>query len=289
MEPAGIVAAADGGPFSAVDSVFFAHSIAPMTCVRLSLIVLIALGALAMTDPATAQSQNERDPVYWDVHDPDRPTPPVVDPGPAPSKPAPVPEDAVVLFDGTDLSAWEQPDGSSAGWSVQDGAMVVEPESGSIQTKEGFGSVQLHVEWMTPADVEGEGQDRGNSGVFLMNTYEVQVLDSYQNETYADGQAAAIYGQYPPLTNAMRPPGEWQTYDIVFHRPHFDEDGTLVRPARMTVYHNGVLVQDHVTLTGPTAYQDRPPYDAHATALPIGLQDHGAPVRFRNIWLRELD
>jgi hypothetical protein len=257
-------------------------------CIRsLAVLSILALGAFVMTAPVSAQ--NARAPVYWEVHDPDRPTPPVVDPGPAPSDPAPVPEDAVVLFDGSDLSAWEQPDGAPAGWRVQNGAMVVEPGTGSIQTKNDFGSVQLHVEWAAPSPVEGEGQDRGNSGVFLMNTYEVQVLDSYQNPTYADGQAAAVYGQYPPLANAMRPPGEWQTYDIVFHRPYFADDGSLVRPARMTVYHNGVLVQDHVTLTGPTAYQDRPPYEAHASALPIALQDHGAPVRFRTIWLRRLD
>lgn len=258
-----------------------------MTSVRLFFLALLALGLLPMTSPVAAQ--NERAPVYWDVHAPDRPTPPVVNPGPAPSAPAPVPEDAVVLFDGTDLSAWEHPDGSPAGWSVQDGAMVVEPGAGSIQTKEDFGSVQLHVEWAAPAEVEGDGQNRGNSGVFLMGAYEVQVLDSYQNETYADGQAAAIYGQYPPLVNATRPPGEWQTYDIIFHRPHFGADGSLVKPARMTVYHNGVLVHDHTTLTGPTAHQDRPPYGAHARALPLRLQDHGAPVRFRNIWLRRLD
>lgn len=248
---------------------------------------LLTFGLLAMPHDATAQ--NDRHPVYWEVHDPDRPTPPVVDPGPAPAEPVPAPDDAVVLFDGTNLDAWETPDGEPAGWTVENGYVEVEPGAGNIQTKEDFGSVQLHVEWAAPEEVEGEGQERGNSGVFLMGRYEVQVLDSYENPTYADGQAAALYGQYPPLVNASRPPGAWQTYDIVFHRPHFDEDGTLVRPARFTVFHNGVLVQDNVELTGVTAHQDRPPYEAHPHRLPLLLQDHSDRVRFRNIWLRELD
>jgi hypothetical protein len=151
-----------------------------------------------------------------------------------------------------------------------------------------FGDVQLHIEWATPSPARGSGQARGNSGVFLMGRYEVQVLDSYQNRTYPDGQAAAIYGQYPPLVNASRPPGEWQTYDIVFRRPRFDANGALVSPARMTVFHNGVLVQDDVELTGPSGHQSRPPYERHADRLPIRLQDHGDPVRFRYIWVREL-
>jgi hypothetical protein len=161
--------------------------------------------------------------------------------------------------------------------------------AGAIQTVRSFGSCQLHVEWATPSPAVGQDQDRGNSGVFLMNTYEVQVLDSYNSKTYADGMAAAIYGQYPPLVNASRKPGEWQTYDIVFHSPHFDADGTLIAPARMTVFHNGVLVHDHQELTGPTAHKARPPYKAHADRLPLSLQDHAHPVRFRNIWLRELE
>jgi len=249
-------------------------------------LLLLALGIAAMAHDAAAQ---HRHPIYWPVHDPDRPTPSVVDPGPAPAAPAPAPSDAVVLFDGTDLSAWEQPDGSPAEWTVQDGYVQVAPGTGSIQTKEGFGSVQLHVEWASPEEVEGEGQERGNSGVFLMGRYEVQVLDSYENTTYADGQAAALYGQFPPLANASRPPGTWQTYDIIFRRPHFDEDGTVVKPARVTVFHNGVLVQDNVELTGPTAHKDRPPYEAHASRLPLQLQDHSDLVRYRNIWLRELE
>ena len=251
----------------------------------LRLFLLLAFGlALSMTTHA-----QPRNPVYWDVHDTTRTRPPVVDPGPAPAEPRPAPDDATVLFGGDDLDAWEHPDGSSPEWVVRDGYFQVEPGAGAIQTTEGFGDVQLHIEWMSPPSIEGDGQGRGNSGVFLMGTYEVQVLDSYENPTYADGQAAAIYGQYPPLVNAMRPPGEWQVYDITFRRPHFDEDGNVVKPAVLTVYHNGVLVQDHVELTGPTGHYERPPYEAHAARLPLRLQDHSNPVRFRNVWVRELE
>jgi 3-keto-disaccharide hydrolase len=146
----------------------------------------------------------------------------------------------------------------------------------------------LHIEWASPTPATGEGQERGNSGVFLMGRYELQVLDSYDNITYADGQAGAIFGQYPPLVNASRPAGIWQSYDVVFHRPRFAPDGHVVSPARFTVFHNGVLVQDNVSLVGPTAYQRRPPYAAHPDRLPLGLQDHSMKVRFRNIWIREL-
>ena len=155
-------------------------------------------------------------------------------------------------------------------------------------TRRGFGDVQLHIEWATPAPPAGEGQERGNSGVFLMGLYEIQVLDSHEDTTYADGQAAAMYGQVPPLANASRPPGVWQSYDIVFHRPRFAADGSVATPARVTVLHNGVLVQDNVMLSGPTAHQRRPPYAAHPDQLPIHLQDHGSPVRYRDIWIREL-
>jgi hypothetical protein len=167
--------------------------------------------------------------------------------------------------------------------------MEVVPKTGGIRTVKGFGDCQLHVEWMAPSPAVGTDQDRGNSGVFLMDLYEVQVLDCYGNTTYADGMTAAIYGQYPPLVNACRPPGEWQTYDIIFHRPHFDKDGKVLSPARMTVLHNGLLVHECDILTGPTAHKARPPYVKHADKLPISLQDHGHPVRFRNIWLRELE
>ena len=160
---------------------------------------------------------------------------------------------------------------------------------GTMTTRAPFGDVQLHVEWMSPNPPHGEDQDRGNSGVFLMGQFELQVLDSYGNVTYADGQAGAIYGQYPPLVNVSRPPGEWQSYDVVFHRPHFDASGKVTAPARFTVLHNGVLVQDNVALVGPTANKQRPPYVAGPDRLPISLQDHGHPVRFRNIWVRDLE
>jgi hypothetical protein len=200
----------------------------------------------------------------------------------------PAPSDAAVLFDGRDLSGWQVADGGPAKWKVENGYMEVVAKTGSIRTKTGFGDCQLHVEWAAPAVVSGEGQERGNSGVFLMDTYEVQVLDCYDNKTYADGMTAAVYGQFPPLVNACRKPGEWQTYDIIFHRPRFDASGKVTSPARMTVFHNGVLVQDNVELTGPTAHKARPPYKAHPDKLPLSLQDHGNPVRYRNIWIREL-
>jgi hypothetical protein len=166
--------------------------------------------------------------------------------------------------------------------------MEVVAGTGGIETIRSFGDAQLHVEWASPAPPKGEGQDRGNSGVFLMGRYEVQVLDSYGSATYPDGQASAIYGQYPPLVNASRAPGEWQTYDIVFRAPRFDAQGKLLSPARMTVLHNNVLVHDNVTLTGPSGHRQRPPYVVHPDKLPISLQDHDHPVRFRNIWIREL-
>ncbi len=224
----------------------------------------------------------------WGVHDTARPMPPVVDPGPA-GPPASVPADAVVLFGGQDLSGWTSAKGEPAKWVVRDGYMEAVKGAGAIRTAREFGSCQLHVEWATPSPAVGSGQDRGNSGVFLMNTYEVQVLDSYQSTTYADGMAAALYGQFPPLVNASRKPGDWQTYDIVFHAPRFAADGAVVSRARMTVFHNGVLVHDNQELTGPTAHKARPPYKAHAARLPLSLQDHAHPVRFRNIWIRELD
>jgi hypothetical protein len=162
------------------------------------------------------------------------------------------------------------------------------PHSGFIHTRQPFGDCQLHVEFAEPVPAVGESQERGNSGVFLMGLYEIQVLDSYQNKTYADGQASGVYGQFPPQVNASLPPGQWQMYDIIFHSPHFDQDGKLLRPARFTVLHNGVLVQDNVELSGPTAHHQRPPYKATPDKLPLSLQDHGNPVRFRNIWIREL-
>lgn len=239
----------------------------------------------------TATAQDSRNPADWKIHDLERPKPEVIVPA-SPSTQDNVgraPSDAVVLFDGTSLDAWQTSKGEPAAWKVENGYFEVVPGEGGIETRQGFGDVQLHVEWAAPDPPVGEGQDRGNSGVFLMGQYEVQVLNSYENETYADGQAAAVYGQYPPLVNAMSPPGQWNTYDIVFKRPRFDETGALTQPATVTVFHNGVLVQDHEELTGPSGHYSRPAYTAHADALPISLQDHDHPVRFRNIWVRELE
>lgn len=249
-------------------------------------------GVLCLIACEVFQGQNrtmDANPAHWKIHDVDRPQPPIVDPGkPIAKQPTSPPSDAVVLFDGKDLSKWISGDGAAARWKVGNGYMEVVKGGGGISSRQGFGDCQLHVEWRTPIPITGEGQERGNSGVFLMGIYELQVLDSYQNKTYPDGQAAAVYGQYPPLVNASRPPGQWQTYDIVFHRPRFDSSGTLLQPARMTALHNGVLVQDNVVLTGPTAHKERPPYTQHADKLPVSLQDHGDPVRYRNIWVREL-
>lgn len=226
----------------------------------------------------------------WKIHDLTRPVPPVVTPGTAstPDTAGQPPSDAVVLFDGKDLSHWLEKDGNAAKWKVESGYMEVVPKTGEIHTKEAFGDCQLHVEFREPTPPKGQSQERGNSGVFLMGLYEIQVLDSYENKTYADGQASAVYGQYPPQVNASRAPGEWQAYDIIFHRPHFDASGKVIQPARVTVLHNGVLVQDNVELTGPTAHGERPPYQAGPDKLPLALQDHGNPVRYRNIWIREL-
>lgn len=256
---------------------------------RSSLTVAIIFNLIISSGcPKASQQKSGGEPTKkWKIHDPERPLPQVVYPGPA-APPFPAPSDAVVLFSGKDLAQWSDGKGGPAAWKVEDGNLEVAPKAGSIQTVQGFGDCQLHLEWATPVPATGEGQGRGNSGVFLMNTYEVQILDSCDNRTYADGMAAAVYGQYPPLVNACRPPGEWQTYDIIFHRPHFDSRGRLIREARMTVIHNGVLVQDNVELLGPTAWKKLVPYQSHPDKLPLSLQDHGSPVRFRNIWIREL-
>ncbi len=200
------------------------------------------------------------------------------------------PADAIVLFGGNDLNAWvSERDGSFPKWNVEDGILTVAPRTGGIKTKEAFGDVQVHIEWRAPSEVVGNGQGRGNSGFFFMGKYELQILDSYDNETYSNGQAASIYKQHPPLVNAMRAPGEWNTYDAVFTAPRFNEDGMLISPARITVFHNGILVQNNVELKGPTEYIGIPNYVAHPEKLPFHIQDHSNPVSFRNIWVRKLD
>jgi len=209
----------------------------------------------------------------------DLPEPAVVDPGGM----GRAPSDAIVLFDGRDLSQWRNADH----WTVKDGVATVGVGQGGITSKRAFGDCQLHLEWAAPSVVEGSGQERGNSGVYLQERYEIQVLDSYQNKTYADGMAGAVYGQYAPLVNASRKPGEWQSYDIVFEGPRFDPRGKLLKPALVTVLYNGILVQNHVGIKGDTG-GDTPSYTPHPEKMPIHLQDHGCPVRYRNIWVREL-
>ena len=207
------------------------------------------------------------------------PTPPVVKPGDKCGEP---PSDATVLFNGRDLKNWK----NGENWKVEDGVIV--SGKGAVTSQEQFGDCQLHIEWATPSKVVGSGQGRGNSGVFMMGIYEIQVLDSYENETYADGQAAAIYKQTPPMVNVTRPPGEWNTYDIFWTAPKFDKDGSLQSPAYVSLMHNGVLVLNHFALLGDTPFHRPPQYNAHPSQGPISLQDHGNPLRFRNIWVRPL-
>ena len=213
-----------------------------------------------------------------------QPVPRVVTPGVGSAAPS----DAIVLFGGRDLAEWESVNGGPARWTVGEGAFTVVSGTGGIRTKRAFGDVQLHIEWRAPARVEGSGQDRGNSGVFFQQQYEVQVLDSHDNPTYVNGQAASVYKQHIPLVNASRKPGEWQSYDIVFRAPVFAEDGSVRTPASLTVFHNGVLVQDRVEVKGITVYRGTPYYQKHEPKLPLMLQDHGSPVSFRNVWIREL-
>lgn len=226
----------------------------------------------------------------WHVHDPGRPQPKVVAPAAAGTG-TQAPADAIVLFNGTDLSKWKSGNGQPSGWVVEDGAMKVPPRGtaggGDIVTRDEFGDMQLHLEWRSPAEVKGNGQGRGNSGVIIMDRYEIQVLDSYNNPTYPDGQAGAVYGQTPPLVNASRPPGEWQTYDILWTAPRFKE-GQLETPASVTVLHNGIVVQNATPLLGATLHRDLGRYTAHPVTAPFRLQDHGDSVAYRNIWVRPL-
>jgi hypothetical protein len=248
-----------------------------------ALLLLVASVAIAQAPAPTPPP----DPEGIKQHDLDREQPVLVTPG---ATPGAAPSDAIVLFDGKDLKAWKkQGKDEPAGWKVENGYMEVVKGAGAIETLQAFGDVQLHVEFMTPTPPTGESQGRGNSGVFFGGSrYEVQVLDSYQNKTYPDGQAGALYGQFPPLVNASRPPGEWQSYDIVFEMPRFAASGAVEKPARATVFHNGVLVQNAKELIGPTTNKVRTPYSAHPESLPISLQDHGNPMRFRNVWVRRL-
>jgi Domain of Unknown Function (DUF1080) len=223
----------------------------------------------------------------WHIHDSRRPQPAVVTPGAAAANPLPPPSDAIVLVGtGNDLSAWQMTDGSPATWSMKNG--ILETGKGLIRTKREFTDFQLHVEFATPAQVKGDSQGRGNSGVFLLGKFEIQVLDSYRNPTYPDGQAAAMYGQYPPLVNASRPPGEWQAYDIIFTAPRFTSGATPEKPAAVTVLHNGVAVHNATPFWGPTTHRRIDPYTPDNAKGPIGLQDHGNPVHYRNVWIRPL-
>lgn len=213
------------------------------------------------------------------------PVPPVVDPGE--NHYIDPPEDAIVLFEGSDMSSWESSNGGEVKWEITDGAVTVKPGTGDIQTKEHFGSVQLYIEWKSPLNMEHKGQDRGNSGIFLQNRYELQGLDAWENPTYVNGMAGSIYKQYPPQVNPAKRPGEWESYHISYLAPEFHEDGTLKSPARITVIWNGVVVQNNVEIKGNTEYIGLPEYQSHGKA-PIRLQDHNSKVSYRNIWIREL-
>ncbi len=243
----------------------------------------IALGAFnsAQAEPLEIVTKYEAPTIV--LPSPDK-EPAIVTPGTAGSPPA----DAIVLFDGKDVSKWQDMKGGDTKWVVENGDMISVKGAGYVRTKEEFGDFQLHVEWATPSEVHGDGQGRGNSGVFLHGLYEVQVLDSYNNKTYFHGQAGAVYKQHAPLVNVCRPPGQWQTYDIVFHGPKFDKDGKLTNPATVTVLQNGVLVQDHSMILGETSHDKPAKYKAYSGKGPLALQDHGNPVHFRNIWIRPL-
>ena len=227
----------------------------------------------------------------WHVHDSDRPRRPIVVPPTASSQTQQglPPSDAVVLFDGSSLDQWRSRSGGEAAWTLMsDDRMEVAPGAGDIETRDHFGSCQLHVEWRAPTEIRGESQGRGNSGVFLLGLYEIQVLDGFENPTYADGEAASIYGQYPPLVNACVAPGIWHSFDVVFETPEF-EDGNLSRPAYLTVFHNGLLVHLRQKLQGPTLHRGLAEYTKeHGPKGPLKLQDHGDKLQFRNIWIREI-
>ena len=250
--------------------------------------VLAIVGVVALGAWVIAQEQPSAGGGGYEVHDMKRPQPALVTPA-APDQAGKPPSDAIVLFDGKDLSKWKsKKGGGDAEWKIENDYMEAARGKGDIQTKDEFGDVQLHIEWMAPAEVQGKGQGRGNSGVFLMGLYELQVIDSHDNETYPDGMAGSMYGQSPPLVNAARKPGEWQTYDVIFRAPKY-QDGKLAQPARITVLLNGIVVQESTDLIGTTKHKALASYpEKHPEKGPISLQDHGNPVRFRNIWVRPL-
>ncbi len=244
---------------------------------------LVPLLLFAMTVTANCQNSNEiTDPEKTEIWEPQ---PPVVEPGHNSTEPPP---DATILFDGTSLDHWEKLNGGDVEWELGDGYMTVKPGTGDIKTRQDFKDVQLHVEWRAPEVIEGEGQGRGNSGIFLQERYEVQVLDNWENPTYSNGMNGSIYKQHIPLANPAKRPGEWQSYKIYYKAPRFDDNGDVKRPARFTVVLNGILIQNNVEVFGRTVYIGAPEYDAHGPAG-IRLQDHGDLVSFRNIWVRELD
>ena len=235
--------------------------------------IITGVSLFAQKDPATTE--------IW------KPEPKLVTPGKTNSD---APSDAIILFDGISGSAWQQTNGDAIKWTIADNALTVKPQTGTIATKQKFGDCQLHIEWRIDKNVKGENQDRGNSGIFLMGRYELQVLDNYNgvNKTYVNGQAGSIYKQSPPLVNVCKAPGEWQTYDIIFTAPRFSDNGSVITPAHMTVLQNGVLVQNNTSIWGNTVYIGSPTYEKHAAKESITLQDHGHLTSYRNIWVREL-
>ncbi len=237
------------------------------TVFGLTLLVVAAVASAAFVDEYKSG-------IIW-------PLPPLVDAGPGPMTPAPIPSDSIVLFDGKDMSAWQ----GGENWIVADG--VATAAKNGVTSHQSFGDCQLHLEFATPEKVEGKGQGRGNSGIYFMGQYELQILDSHDNDTYFDGQCSAIYKQQPPTVNASRKPGEWQTYDVLFSAPRFADDGQVTTPGFITVLHNGVMTHNHFELQGATSYTEPPKYTKHADKMPFHLQFHGNPTRFRNIWVRE--
>ena len=244
--------------------------------------LLVIACTFLLSASTIAQVRTGGDPKLSEIYDP---APAIVAPGKTNAEP---PSDAIVLFDGKSFSNWVGTNGKPVEWTLGDGAMTVKRGTGLITTKESFGDCQLHIEWRTPAEVKGDGQGRGNSGIFLMGRYELQVLDSYNNKTYSNGQAGSIYKQLVPLVNASRGPGEWQVYDVIFTAPRFSENGILQSQARITVFHNGVLDQNNASIWGGTEYIGIANYKSHGPKEPISLQDHGDPVSYRNIWIRPL-